>query len=586
MFFNKINIIGFGSIINETEFDFNRPGINVIRGKIGSGKTTLISALYWALYGIKLKEKSSINTWDNKKPANYQGTKVEIEININNKDYKIIRCENYEGKIDNKKDGNGIFLKSDNKILNLGKGKRDQQIKLEELLGFSAELFKNAIIFGQKLKRIIEETGPKKKQIFEEAFNVTYIQEALDIVKVDLIKNKSSHTGLVNNISNLKSLIKSGRKLYKTQKHTEQNFSESKAKVLKMISDDMHELKSEQSKLLKFKDKFSDEALEKAKEEFSILSDFIKNTQKRIDKINLDKKSLEVEKVNLSNDKCSYCGKLMKASKIRKFKEVNDKSLAKLKKELDKIQKTDLVKKSKDLSKWQKKIDKHSKISEKIKKLEKINGKIELKNQQFKREKEISLDIESTKTKIENSLKVKEKANNKKELKKLNKELEIQEWLIKDPLSNNGIKAFILQELISKVNQVLSTYSSSLGFAITFEIDIESSQKDFVQTIELEDGQLVDYYDLSGGQRQLVDTSVALAIHEVISQLKPTNILFMDEPFESLDSDTVEIVSELIQNKSKDKSIFIITHQLSFNPRNSSEINVTMDKKKGQTYIS
>ena len=90
---------------------------------------------------------------------------------------------------------------------------------------------------------------------------------------------------------------------------------------------------------------------------------------------------------------------------------------------------------------------------------------------------------------------------------------------------------------------------------------------------------------LSGGQKQLVDTSVAFAIHDVISEIRPTNIMFMDEPFESLGLNEIEIVSELVQEKAKNKSLFLITHHPSFNPMNTNDIIVSLDEN-GNTNIS
>ena len=53
--FNYIAIVGFGSIRDYQVFYFNRPGISIIRGKVGSGKTTIFNALYWGIYGKNLK---------------------------------------------------------------------------------------------------------------------------------------------------------------------------------------------------------------------------------------------------------------------------------------------------------------------------------------------------------------------------------------------------------------------------------------------------------------------------------------------------------------------------------------------------
>lgn len=579
MLYKNVNVIGFGSIIEEVDFNLDRPGMNIIRGPIGSGKTTILSTIYWAQYGLLLKEKSSINTWDSKKPEDYKGTKVELEFIKNKKTHKLIRCENYIDKVGKVKGGNNIFLYIDGELADIGKGKRTQQDYLNTYLGFSPDLFKNAVIFGQKLKRIIEETGPKKKQIFEEAFDVTYIQLAMELVKKELKKDKELYRDVESELRSIKSDIKTHRKLYKSQLKTESNFKKTKDNILDILSKDMHSLKEEQSKYIDDYKKFSKEKYESLWDDIEILQDFITNTNREIDSYNKDKKKLEKELEQLSKDRCYYCDRIMKASQVRQKKDSNAKEFDKINKKIEKLEAIDLKGKQKKIKKLSKKLRKMDKYKDAYERLKPIGEKITKKHEQFKIEKAKTLEIESPTTKSYLKDLFKDKRKYKKRVKKLDGIIEINEWLIKDPLSNNGIKTFILQELISKVNKILNTYSPSLGFRVTFEINMESSQKDFIQHIELHDGQVVDYYDLSGGQKQLVDMSVALAIHEVISDIKPTNILFMDEPFESLDADTVDIVSELIQSKPSEKSIFIITHQLSFQPRNSTTITVSRNEE-------
>lgn len=45
------------------------------------------------------------------------------------------------------------------------------------------ELFINSIVFGQGLKRLIEEDNSNKRAIFEEIFNLNFLNTAKDIAK-------------------------------------------------------------------------------------------------------------------------------------------------------------------------------------------------------------------------------------------------------------------------------------------------------------------------------------------------------------------------------------------------------------------
>ena len=156
------------------------------------------------------------------------------------------------------------------------------------------------------------------------------------------------------------------------------------------------------------------------------------------------------------------------------------------------------------------------------------------------------------------SLKIKLKEQ-KTILEQKEKELEDYEWLLNDPLSNKGIKAFLFDSCLGQLNDTLEKYSEVLGFRISFEVDLESTKKDFVTLIEM-DGEIYDYDELSGGQQQLCNVAMAFAMNESLTASKDINIAFLDEVFESLSMDNVEIVIGLIKKTFEEKVLFLITH--------------------------
>ena len=156
------------------------------------------------------------------------------------------------------------------------------------------------------------------------------------------------------------------------------------------------------------------------------------------------------------------------------------------------------------------------------------------------------------------SLKIKLKEQ-KAMLEQKEKELEDYEWLLNDPLSNKGIKAFLFDSSLGQLNDTLSKYAEVLGFRISFEVDLDSVKKDFVTLIEM-DGEIYDYEELSGGQQQLCNVAMAFAMNESLTASKDINIAFLDEVFESLSMDNVEIVIGLIKKTFEEKVLFLITH--------------------------
>lgn len=164
-----------------------------------------------------------------------------------------------------------------------------------------------------------------------------------------------------------------------------------------------------------------------------------------------------------------------------------------------------------------------------------------------------------------------------------NKELELENynWLINDPLGNNGIKAYLFDSSLEFLNKCLDKYSEVLGFRIEFNIDLGTARKEFVTLIE-RDGQIIDYDELSGGEKTLCNFSMALAMHEALTASKGVNIILFDEVFESLSSDNVELVTSLIRKYSEGKTVFVITHLEGVVFSHSKILQVT--KEKGLSY--
>lgn len=604
IFFGDLIVEGFGSMVEKTTFLLNREGLNIIRGKVGSGKTNIPSALSWCLFGQSLKHKSQIATWEEHRPASYRGTMVETTFLKDKVIYRVIRCQDFKGKIQvgntKVKGGNNIFIEAKGKIIG-GRNKKDKQADIEAILGYSFDLFKSSIVFGQKMKKIIEETGPQKKKIFEEAFEVGFIEEAKGETKVALDKLKEAHYEIDQGIENLVDKIEDKESFYQEALENEKNFEKERNKDIQEYWEEIKEYEDEIKKLAsKGIPAKKPESIQKKIEELEKSYDYAQDNNRELEMAEEDFEDIQdkikaIQKKLSSKDKtCPTCGGVMnkKAAKTYKDKLKGDK--AKLLVKLDSLQKIvdnkviidvkEIKSKLSDTRDKKRLLEKETLLAKEAKThISKIDGKIENLNKKIEKLENKELTIKSTKYKKELSKLEKKLETQKEDLKKLSKEISIKEWLIKDPLSNNGLKAYMFDSLLSQVNDALDGYSRILGFRVEFGIDLDTSRKDFYQAIEFE-GIIVPYEDLSGGQKQLVDTSIAFAIHDVISKIRPTNILFMDEPFESLGVDEIEIIEELVETKSKGKSLYLITHHESFNPRNVNEIKVT--RKKGISKIS
>lgn len=598
--FESVLLEGFGSIVNALEYQLDSQGINVLQARNGIGKTTIFSGFHWVLYGKTLKNKNQVASWEDVRTKKWRGTMGRVIFYAKDVKITVLRYEKF--KINKRQETKLVLLINDteSKI----KDKREIQAEINKLLGFSSELFKNSALFGQKMKRIIEEDGPTRKKVFDEAFEIGYLQNAREITekeKKELLIEKAKNDLALNSKNEL---LKELQNQLITLENTNKDFELKKKTRLEHKNKELSDFKAElnsikvfppgvlESKLFRLKNRL-DKLEVKSKQKFT-LEFKVENLLGDVDNLRKKKNDLKKQFTQVIKT-CLVCGGRLSDSKIKEEKE-------KIRKEINKSEES-----------INKTLSKVTKLKESILLLGlDQNAAMEIKQKVYRLENKIKENLSKTndisyltksiaKCKKEISQLKSEKlvigipAIRKKIVKvscdllpfvKLNthyvKQLELKEWLIKDPLSNSGIKAFIFEEMLKSVNLQLDTYSNILGFKINFGIDLESSNKDFY--IAIEKGNSIRLYeDFSGGEQQLINICIAFSIHDVVCIDKNINILIMDEVFEGLDAENIEVVSQLIAQKAQGKSIHIITHHNGFNPINANIL--TLIKKKGRTEL-
>jgi len=472
--FGKSHIVGYASIEKET-FDWSRGGLNIIQAPNGSGKTTFINALVWCLYGKPLS--GSVEPWAHVRPSSYEGTKVTQTFYIDGDAYHVVRYKDYP------KFKNSLLLFIEDEMDPVEGGKVDIQTKINNLLGYSYELFKNAIIFGQKLKRIISETGPNKKQVFDDAFEVTYLSHAKKLAgdkatefKSELTKAENKHALLQERVSGKEKEISSQEEMvanyeaFKKQEIGEwKNVIKAHKRDIKKINKDEDinlALSHQQHELEIFeKDAYTENEILKKEKELTKLETNRDNLEEKAEEINGKIFDLEEQIDNMPAD-CASCGKPYTPSERKDAKRAL-KTFLKSHKEL-----------------YQEKIDTIGNIRGQIKELNgtissatKLLEDIDLCNKEISRLEKLNETISELEEKIAKDrkeitkIKERELVNNldqlrfellgyqnelrfsQRNLRKIGKDVATYEWLVKDPLSNAGLRAFIFNKMLDDINE-------------------------------------------------------------------------------------------------------------------------------------
>lgn len=566
--FGNIIIEGFCSI-PYLELNLGSKGITVIRGATGEGKTTILSALVWGAYGKNLKGKSDVNTWEKYRPKNYNGTKVEIYFGKDGKTHKITRCLKYKGEVNGAKGKDRLIYEIDAVEVS-EKNRGEIQALINADLGMSYSLFMNSILFGQGMKRLIQESSSDQKDLFEEIFELEYISKARDIAKGYYTEALREYNEISQKYSSSKEKKQSIQRmlddLKKQAKHVKNDLS-SRVKVLEKKLSLLAKAKKENElkETVTYKNRI-EQRIQEARD----------NQKELLNKINDAKKKT---RVSLEE----FIGVIIKLLKRGDIKN-SLKRLMEVKKAFGDIERLQ---------------DKCSKLADKI---SNYRDKLEeLRDQEYEANK-VQRDIDSTHVEIKKLLSEKRAGVNLGLIKKYKTQLstisdklqsiesEMEEkrakvdnykWVIDDPLGNRGIKAFLFESSLDILNETLESYSEVLGFSILFYVDIQGVKKDFNTQIIM-DGIEVSYEELSGGQKTLVNIAMAFAMNEVMTKAKGINIAFLDEVFENLSSEYVDLVIGLIRKIYKDKTLYLISHQESLPIPNARVLTVTRERGLSQ----
>lgn len=553
--FLKLSIEGFCSI-PQFELELDSPGITVIRGFNGQGKSSLFSALVWGLYGKNLKGISDVNTWDKFRLDTYKGTKVEVYFESPKGLHKIIRCQNYKAKVGNGLGNNRLIYLIDTEESPI-KGKLELQNQISRDLGMSYNLFINSVMFGQGLTRLIQESGADQKKLFEEIFDLNYLTIARNIAS-----NRMNE--LSPKISKAQYELNYRTRNKQEIKQNIQEIKSSRDNYQDKIKEDEETYKAQIRKLEKSLKEFEDlpEIIEKTNRDFEKLEKSLREYKQYIANPDYKKVSLEelVDKVIklIEEEKIKASLTVLKDIKasIVKTREYQDK-ISQLNDERYKLSQI-----------------KHNNL---IKDRDRIHIESQIKQitNSLKRIDKNTPDYDSMISRYKDNLKKikRESKEFRNEAESLTKEYELVKWAYDDPLGNNGIKAYLFESSLGLINELLKSYSNILGFNIYFGMDLSTTRKDFVVAINL-NGIDVFYEELSGGQKQLVNLAMAFAMNQALSRSKGLNIAFLDEIFESLSEDNIGIVIDLIKKIYQNKTLFLITHQESLPIPNSKTLRV------------
>lgn len=535
------NFLSSGNLF--TEITLDAESSTLIVGANGSGKSTMLDALCFGLFG---KPFRSVNKPQLINAINQRDAVVEIEFDTGNKSYKIVRGLK----------PNLFEIYCNGALLSQNAAVKDYQEHLEKfILKLNYKSFTQIVILGSaSFTPFMQLSSADRRQIIEDLLDIQIFSRMNSVLKdkLNLIKEQMSSAKYKIDLTNEK--IDMQERYIANLTNDKQAQIESKRKTITsknaeiVNANEQADTITAEIELLRSSITDGD-SITKKRTKFESLQESLNKT---LTKITKDIAFYE------ENDDCPTCKQTLPSD----FK---DNMLTERNSKLSQVQTGMLELESKyaEVATRQKEIvDTMSSISEKIALVNSINSGI---NASLRYIADINAEIESLSENNGNIVDEQEKLNTLSEeltqleasLKELATERSYHETaavLLKD----TGIKTKIIRQYIPVINKLVNKYLAAMDFFVNFNLD--ESFKESIKSRHRDD---FSYASFSEGEKQRIDMALMLTWRSVakLKNSASTNLLILDEVFDSsLDTNGTEDLMKIL-NMLEATNLFVISHK-------------------------
>ena len=549
----------FMSVGNATQaVQFDRKDLTLVLGqnldlggddtgaRNGTGKTTIINALSYALYGSALtniKKDNLINK------TNGKNMLVTIEFEKDGIDYKIER---------GRKPNTMAFYVGgqEQQITDESQGdSRETQAEIERMLGMSHDMFKHIVALNTYTEPFLALKANDQRTIIEQLLGITMLSEKADALKEQL---KATRDAITQEEYRIKAVTDANARIQEqieatrrrqtlwTTKHT--NEIQELVKALEVVGDlDIEQELANHNLLDEYTTK-TNNIREITKWKVACESEQVRLLKQ------LDKLKSEIEK--LEKHECYACGQAIHDHKHEQV----------LEEKRNTLKETSTQYLSND-----------TQLAEHVAALELI-GDPGKPPQVFYDKKEDAINHKNTVANLRQQLATKQaevdpyaeqiRDMETQAVEEINYDLinelanvrEHQEFLLKLLTNKDSfIRKRIIDQNLSYLNARLSQYLDRIGLPHTVKF-----QNDLTVSIE-ELGRELDFDNLSRGERNRLILSLSWAFRDVWESLyQPINLLFIDEVIDTgMDSSGVENSLAILKKMSREghRSVWLVSHK-------------------------
>ena len=555
----SLTVKNFMSVGNQTQaVDFNKDNLTLVLGenldqggddsgsRNGTGKTTIINALSYALYGKALTNIRA-NNLINK--TNSKGMLVTLHFEKDGQDYRVER-----GRSPNVLK---FYINNQEQELtdeSQGDSRRTQEF-ISDLLGMSHDMFKHIVALNTYSEPFLSMRQNDQRAIIEQLLGITILSEKADTLKEQVKKTKdeiNAETARIDAVQKANSHIEETIKSLSVKQSAWNNKKQQDVLSLQKAVEELEHLNIDSE--LDLHEKLQNwtehnNAILALRKELSTLEPALLRADNSVKKASKDIADLE-------DAVCYTCGQELHADKKAEIAERKNKEFE-------------------DAVAYQ------SEISNKVKDVTKgldeigdINGKPTTFYETAKEAYDHRQNVEQLQQALDNKLKDEDPytaqiddLNNSaiqeiswdqvNELTSLREHQDFLQRLLTN--KDSFIRKKIIDQNLAYLNNRLSYYLDKLGLPhqVQFQNDLN------VEITQL--GQDLDFDNLSRGERNRLILGLSFAFRDVWESLyQNINLLFIDELIDSgMDTAGVEGALSVLKKmtRERDKNIFLISHK-------------------------
>lgn len=520
----------------------NRSRSTLVVGQNGAGKSTMLDALSFALFG---KAHRNINKNQLVNSINGKGMVVEVEFSVGPSDYKIVR-----GVKPTK-----FEIWKDNFLINQDSHNKEYQRILEQnILKLNHKSFHQIVVLGSSsFIPFMQLAAQHRRDVIEDLLDINVFSKMNGILKerVSILKEKDRASR--SEIELIEEKIKNQKKYVDKLKQLGQEQKEDRRKEITLLNEQIDALMLEKSNV-------DESSLDEYKNQIANLNKKVREVEKFDHQFKVKQKELNKDILFYKdNTTCPTCDqnisdelkddKTQKAStkwdELEEGRHVASANLSTLNGQLDQVELVivDLQKKINEEYQTNVKIQQAQgrigQLLEELSRFETETGSVEESTEQLN-----DYMSEHSRLKDERMTLVDDSAYNA---------------VITELLKDTGIKTKIIKQYLPVINNLVNKYLQVLDFYVSFHLD-----DTFKESIRSRYRDVFSYDSFSEGEKQRIDLAL-LFTWRMIAKMKnsvATNLLILDETFDSsLDADGVDNLTKILETLDEETRVFVISHK-------------------------